>query len=58
MVGYELEVVECELEVVECELEVVVYTLEVVGYELEVEVNKHVDAIFLMIHTSLSMMHC
>ena len=43
MVGYELEVVGCGPEV------------EV--FELEVEVYKHMDAIFMMIHTSLLMMH-
>ena len=50
MEGYELEVVRYELEVVG-------YGPKVVGFGLEVEVYEHIQGIFMMIHTSLSMMH-
>ena len=48
---------EYKLKVVGHGLGVVGYKLEVVGYELKVEVYEHKEGIFLMINTSLSMMH-
>ena len=37
--------------------EVVGYGLEVEVYRLEVEVYEHMKGIFMMIHTSLSILH-
>ena len=50
VVGYELEVVGCELEVVGCVREVVKYGLKVVAY-------KQIEDIFLMINTSIPIIH-
>ena len=50
VVGCELQVVGCELKVVGCELEVVECRLKVVAY-------KHVEEIFLLINTSIPMIH-
>ena len=58
MIRYELEVVGCRLKVVGYGSEVVGYEPKVVGYGLEVEVYEHVEDIFLIIHASLSMIHC